>query len=164
MDAFEQSHADREMLAKFNQSKELVVPGLGTVVDLASPSACAFALDDIRDLKRQFGYVETELTEAIVAACEVEGTKTLHFPGGTAIVKTGETWEYDAEQMEIGLREAGMPEHRIREIVKEVVSYKVDAVKAKQAGAANPAYQEVVDATKTLVVKSPYVRVARGES
>lgn len=145
-----------------SESKELVVPGLGTVVDLASPSECAFALDDIRDLKRQFGYIETELTEAILRASEVEGTKTLHFPGGTAVVKTGEGWEYDPELMEIGLRDAGMPEHRIREIVKEVVSYKVDAVKAKQAGGANPAYQEVVDANrKPIENPKPYVKVSR---
>lgn len=144
-----------------SESKELVIPGIGTVVDLASPSACAFALDDIRNLKRQFGYIETELTEAIVAASELEGTKTLHFEGYTAVVKSGAGWEYDPEQIEIGLREAGMPEHRIREIVKEVVTYKVDAVKAKQAGAANPAYQEVVDANKKPIEKPPYVQVSR---
>jgi hypothetical protein len=144
-----------------SESTELVVPGLGTVVDLADPAACAFALDDIREMERQFRYLKTELTERIVEAARVEGTKTLHFPGGTVTVTTGEDYSYDAEEIEVGLRAAGMPENRIREVVKETVSYKVDAVKARQAGAANPAYAEVVEAHKELVVKSPSVSISR---
>jgi hypothetical protein len=143
-------------------SQELVVPGIGTLVNLASPSECSFALDDIRDLERQFRYVKQELTEAIVRACEIEGTKTLHFEGGTAVLKSGQEWEYDPEEIEVGLRAAGMPEHRIREIVKETVSYKVDANKAKQASSANPSYGEVIEAHKKPVEKAPYVTVKRG--
>lgn len=145
-------------------STELVVPGLGTVVNLADPAECAFALDDIREMERQFRYLKTELVERVVEAAKVEGTKTLHFPGGTATVKTGEEWQYDAEEIELGLRAAGMPEPRIRELVKEVVSYKVDAVKAKQAAAANPAYAAVVEANKELVVKAPSVSVSRSRA
>ena len=142
-------------------STELVVPGVGSLVDLSVPSECAFALDDIRDLERQLRYVKTELTDALVAMSEVEGTKTLHFSGGTAVIKTGVEIVYDAELIEQGLREAGMPEHRIRDIVKETVSYKVDANKAKAAGSANPAYAAVVDANKQPVEKPAYITVSR---
>ena len=142
-------------------SEELVVPGVGSVVDLTSVESCATALNDIRDYERQYRYIKQELTEALVKASEVEGTKTLHFPGGKATVKTGEEWVYDAEEIEVGLREAGMPEHRIREIVKETVSYKVDAVQAKQAQAANGEYDRVIGDNKKLERKQPSVSISR---
>jgi hypothetical protein len=142
-------------------STELVVPGIGTVVDLTSVESCAIALDDIRDFERQYRYIKQELTEALVKASETEGTKTLHFPGGTATVKTGEEWVYDSEEIELGLRAAGMPEHRIREIVKETVVYKVDAVRAKAAQSANPAYDLVIGDNKKLELKSPSVSISR---
>ena len=54
---------------------------------------------------------------------------------------------YDAEAIEEGLREAGMSEERIREIVKEEVTYKVVAKEAKKAAAASEKYAAIVDAT-----------------
>ena len=148
-------------LTDITESTELVVPGVGSVVDLTSVESCATALNDIRDYERQYRYIKQELTEALVKASEVEGTKTLHFPGGKATVKTGEEWVYDAEEIEVGLREAGMPEHRIREIVKETVSYKVDAVQAKQAQAANGEYDRVIGDNKKLERKQPSVSISR---
>jgi hypothetical protein len=142
-------------------STELVVPGLGTLVDLTSVESCAIALNDIRDYERQYRYIKQELTEALVKASEVEGTKTLHFPGGKATIKTGEEWVYDPEEIELGLRAAGMPEHRIRQIVKETVQYKVDAVQAKQAQSANPEYDRVIGDNKTLEQKQPSVSISR---
>jgi len=141
-------------------SEELVVPGVGSVVDLTSVESCATALNDIRDYERQYRYIKQELTEALVKASEVEGTKTLHFAGGKATVKTGEEWVYDPEEIEVGLRAAGMPEHRIREIVKETVSYKVDAVQAKQAQSANHEYDRVIGDNKRLEQKQPSVSIS----
>lgn len=142
-------------------SQELVVPGLGTVVDLTDVREASLALDDVRDLERMLRYVKQELVEAIVAESRKQGTKTLHLEGATVTVKTGEEWVYDAEEVEQGLRAAGMPEERIREIVKETVSYKVDAVKAKQAASANALYAEVVEAHKELQQKPPSVSISR---
>lgn len=127
---------------------ELVVPGIGELVALDDPKQVSLALDAVRDLEWKLRAVKTELTRALVHASEVAGSKTLHLEGVKVTIKSGFETVYDAEQIEIGLREAGMPEDRIRQIVKETVSYKVDANQAKQAAGANPAYAAVIDAHK----------------
>lgn len=141
------------------RSTELVVPGIGEVVNLDDPRQVALALDAIRDLERQFGAVKGELTRAIEYASQIEGSKTIRFEGGKAVLSSSTETLYDAELIEEGLRAAGMPEDRIREIVKETVSYKVDGVKAKQAAGANPAYAAVIDAHKTVIDKRAYVTI-----
>ena len=141
--------------------RELVVPGIGEIVPLDDPQKVAFALDGIRDLERNLKEIKSELTAAIVEASKVQGTKTLHLDGLDAIVKSGTKVEYDPIAIELGLREAGMPEERIREIVKETVSYSVDAVKAKQAAGANPAYAAVIAANQQTIESPPYVTIKR---
>jgi hypothetical protein len=141
--------------------KELVVPGVGEVVPLDDPLAVANAIDAIRDLQRDLYSATSELTEALVDASQVAGTKTLHLEGITVTVKLGDRTVYDAEAIEVGLRDAGMPEERIREIVKETVSYVVNATKAKQAQGANPAYAAVIDAHKQVEWKPPSVTLTR---
>lgn len=138
-------------------STELVVPGIGEVVNLDDPRQVSLALDAVRDLERTLRAVKGELTRAIVHASEIAGTKTLYLEGVKAVVKSGPVTVYDAEAIEAGLRQAGMPEDRIREIVVETVTYSVAAVKAKQAAGANPAYAAVIDANKREEEKDPSV-------
>lgn len=140
---------------------ELVVPGLGAVVNLDDPQQVTLALDDVRDLERELRNVKAELTRAIVHAASVRGTKTLHLENCTAIVKGGEAIIYDAEAIEEGLRAAGMPEDRIREIVVETVSYRVAANEAKRAAAANPAYAEVIEANRRVEETATTVTISR---
>lgn len=141
--------------------RELVVPGLGEIVDLSNPVQVAFALDGVRDLERNLREIKSELTAVIVQHAQVQGTKTLHLDGIDATIKSGTKTEYDAEAIEQGLRAAGMPEERIREIVKENVSYTVDAVKAKQAAGANPAYADVIYTNRQVIEAPPYVTIKR---
>lgn len=141
---------------------ELMVPGIGEVVLLDDAKAVALALATVRSLEWELRSVKTELTRALVHASEIEGTKTLHLEGGVkATVKSGSEVVYDAEEIALGLREAGMSEERISQIVKEVVTYKVDANQAKQAAGANPAYAEVIEANKRVEEKPPYVTISR---
>lgn len=142
-------------------SRDMVIPGLGEVVDLDDPVKVAFALDGVRDLERNLREIKSELTAVLIHHAQVQGTKTLHLDGVDATVKSGNTTVYDAEAIEQGLRVAGMPEERIREVVKENVTYTVDAVKAKQAAGANPAYFEVIEANKHVEEKPPYVTIKR---
>lgn len=141
-------------------SEELVIPGLGQLVDLADIPEVARTLDHVRDLERQLREIKTALTEAIVEASQREGTKTLHMEGLTATIKSGTDIHYDAEAIEEGLRAAGMPEERIREVVVETITYKVSAVKAKQAAGANPAYAEIIEANRREIEKPPYVTIS----
>lgn len=140
---------------------DLVVPGIGEIVPLDDPTKVSYALDSIRDLERELRSVKAELTRAIVHHSQVAGARTLHLQGITVSVKSGTQTVYDAEAIEQGLREAGMPEDRIREIVKETVTYAVDAVKAKQAAGANPLYAAVIEANKQIEEKPAYVTVKR---
>lgn len=143
-----------------SDSQELIVPGLGQLVLLSDIPEVARTLDHVRELERQLREIKTELTSAIVAASQREGTKTLHMEGLTATIKSGTDVHYDAEAIEEELRAAGMPEERIREIVVETITYKVNAVKAKQAAGANPAYGEVIERHRREVEKPPYVTIS----
>lgn len=141
--------------------RELVVPGIGEIVALDDPQAVVNALDGVRDLEHSLREVKSVLTASLIHEAMVQGTKTLHLDGVDAIVKSGTKIEYDPMAIEAGLREAGMPEDRIREIVKETVSYSVSAVKAKQAAGANPAYAAIIEANKQTIETPPYVTIKR---
>lgn len=128
----------------------LVVPGTGEVVDLDDYRSCAFALDSIRDIEANLREIKSELNRAIRSEAERQGTRTLELPDGRkAVISGGVETVYDPERLEHGLREAGMPEDRIREIIEETVTYKVKAVEAKRAAAANSEYAYIVDSCRT---------------
>lgn len=140
---------------------QLVVPGVGEVVALDNPREVALALDSVRDLERQLRSVKQELTSAIVYASQQAGSKTLHLEGMKVVVKGGEQTVYDAEAIEEGLREQGMSEERIREIVKETVTYTIVAAQASQAAGANPAYAEVIEMNKTVIDAPASISITR---
>jgi hypothetical protein len=143
-------------------SLSLVVPGVGEIVNLDDYRSCATALDGIRDLEQQLREVKAELQRAIAHEAERQGTKTLIIEGGRkAVLFGGRELSYDAERLELGLREAGMPEERIREIVEETVTYKVKAVEAKRAASANPEYAYVVDSCRTEIETPVRVSIRR---
>lgn len=139
---------------------ELVVPGIGEIVKLDDPGAVALAMDAIRDLQSRLKEVNAELTDALVYHSKQWGGKTLHFEGGKVVIKGGKETEYDATEIEEGLREAGMPEERIRQIVKETTTYTVVAVEAKRAAATNPDYAKVIEAHSRTIEKRPYASIS----
>lgn len=143
-------------------SNEIAIPGTWEIVSLDDEAACAQALASLREFESQIREAKAALTNAIVERSKVLGSRTLHLPSGLkAVVKGGGETVYDAEEIEAGLREAGMPEDRIREIVKETTSYSVAAVKAKQAAAANEAYAQVIAEHSRFVPKAQYVSLER---
>jgi hypothetical protein len=145
-------------------SQELVVPVIGTVVNLEDVASCAITLDDIRELEWQLRQVKAALVEKLIEKAQLQGSKTLHFEGGKAEVRFGDTWTYDPEEIERGLREAGMPEDAIREIVEETVVYKVKVARLQRAAAANPAYAQVMEENRQGTDRGRSVSVSRGKS
>ena len=142
--------------------QDLVVPGSGEIVDLNDEIACCRALQDLAELERLIEYAKRELVNAVAERSRVLGTKTITLPSGVkAQIGSEVSVVYDAEAIEEGLREAGMPEDRIREIVLEDISHKVKAVEAKRAASANPAYAAVIDANRQEVSKKPSVSFRR---
>ena len=148
------------MAGELERVHEILVPFTGELVRADDAAAAARSLESLRQIEADIRRVKTELTEAIVGVASVTGTKTLHLEGGgTAVVKGGTETVYDAEKLEAALRRAGMPESAIREIVVETVSYKVAAVRAKQAAAANPKYRKAIERHSTQIEKTPTIEV-----
>lgn len=139
-------------IAPIDPHEEIVVPGVGELVNLSDYQSCATALDGIRDLESKLREIKGLLSSAIQAEATRQGTKTLELADGRkAVLSGGKEVEYDAELLASELEIAGMPEDRIAQIVVPTVSYKVSAVKAKQAAAANPIYADIIESCRREV-------------
>lgn len=131
-------------------------------LDLDNVVECAVLLDDIRTLEAQLATAKSRLTAAIVARASVDGETSYDLPGRMrATITSGRRSTVAAEVLEAKLREAGMPENRISEIVQEEVTYKVDLRAAKKAGTANPAYAQALEAATTVHESQPSVTIRR---
>ena len=145
-----------------DEHQALVLPGTGQVVNPNNEVECVQALVAVRDFEQQIREAKSALTAAVVERARVMGTKTIHLPNGSrAEIKGGQEVVYDAQQLETELRALGMPEDRIRQIVREEVTYKVNAQEAKRAAAANPEYAAVVESNSQIVEKPHYLTVSR---
>lgn len=130
-------------------------PGTGEVIPLDDPAACADALERLRTMDRQIGEIKRLVTSALADRSKVEGRKTFRLPDGrTVTIGGGSERRVDPDRLARGLREAGMTEARIKEIVVETVSRKVDLRAADQAAKANPEYKAALEAATTTEEKS----------
>jgi hypothetical protein len=139
------------------EAESILVPALGTQVDLAKPGEVGTALRDIQALEGRFREVKRILKGALVAHWSTGGLrKTYTIEGGRKVVITGGPEKlYDAEAIRDELLAAGMPDERVSEIVVETVSYAVRAVEAKAAAASNPEYAAIIE-RNTTVIEKPY--------
>lgn len=144
-----------------NRGEELMVPHTGVLIDLADEQAVAGTYRDLKDLGDRIAAAQRDLRRALAELSALKGTKTLYVEGVGKVELSGDTEvEYDAREVEEGLRALGCPEETIREIVVETVSYKVDGNRAKRAAAANPEYARVIEAARSVREKLPYVRIS----
>ena len=131
-------------------------------LDLDNVVECAVLLDDIRTLEAQLAAAKARVTAAIVARATVDGETSYDLPGRMrATITSGKRSSVAADVLEAKLREAGMPESRIGEIVQQEVSYKVDLRAAKKAGTANPAYAQALADATTVHESQPSVTIRR---
>jgi hypothetical protein len=130
---------------------QLVLPVTGEIVDLREPGQVARALDDVRDLVRKLGELRALLETVLRLEARRQGTKTLHLGAVKAEVTGGERPEWDVPALVDGLRAAGLPEERLRELVTATVAYKVNARVATSVAASNPAYAEVIANARSTV-------------
>ncbi len=135
----------------------------GQLVDLTDPSAVAVAIDDLRNLESRIKETKATLVDALGEYAKNAGYgKTLNLSGGVKVeIKNDKQVLWDAQQLEHDLREAGMSEERIREIVVEEVSYSVAAAEAKKAASVNEAYAFAVSEARREIPKRPSVTVER---
>jgi hypothetical protein len=138
------------------EREELALPHSGELIDLSDETACGVALDEVRRMQAHLAEAVRTLSAAIAARGAVLGTKTIKLSGGRkAEIKGGPEKHYDAQEIERGLRLLGMPEERLREIVREEITYSVVAREAKRAAGANPEYARVIE-NATSEVERPW--------
>ena len=139
------------------------MPGTGEVVNLADELQTGRALRDLTDYLVALGEIKAVLESALIERSRTLGTKTIHLrdAGLKVEISSGTKTIYDAEAIEDELREAGMPDDQIREVVKETVSHTVDALRAKSAAAANPEYRAIIEANTQKVERKQSVSVKR---
>lgn len=137
----------------------IIIPN-GEIVSLKDTTQIARALQTLRNLEQEIRDCKTELTHALVEHSQQQGTKTLTLPDGhQAIIKSGTETTYDAETIMEALRDAGMPEHRINQIIKETVTYTVNAIEAKKAANANPTYAKIIQDNSQTTEKRPSIQI-----
>lgn len=142
-------------------ARPIILPHTGTVIAPTDTEDCVNALVELRRIEDAVREVKRELSAAIAAEGARQGSKTLHLPDGrTAEIGGGTVVLWDAQALEDGLRALGMPEERIREIVKEEVTYTVNAREAKRAASANPAYAELIERCRHEQTRTPHVKVS----
>lgn len=145
-----------------SEGQELAIPGTGELVDLNDAQACVRALDSLRDFESVIREVKGALTRAIIYEATLQGVRSIELSDGSrAEISPSTEIVYDAQAIEDGLRAAGMPEERIRDIVEETVSYKVHAREAKKAARANPEYAKVIDEASMEAARQQYVTIRR---
>lgn len=144
-----------------SESTAIVLPASGVLVNLESEKEVAIAYRDLRELKIAIAQAERRLKEALVERSQVLATKTFHIEGVGKVELRGDSRvEYDAKEVEDGLRALGCPEEVIREIVVETITYKVDGNRARRAASANPDYARVIESAKTVVETLPSVLIS----
>ena len=142
------------------ESMDLVLPSSGVVVNLESEKEVATAYRDLRELKTQIAQAERVLKEALIERSRILATKTLYIDGVGKVELRGDTRvEYNAQEIEDGLRALACPEEVIRELVVETVSYKVDGNRARRAASANPDYAKVIENAKTVIDVLPSILI-----
>lgn len=141
-------------LDRVDQELTLLNPQTGEVLPATVDNAGA-VLIAARGIEENLKDLKAEATSFLVAEAERLGKKTLHAEGVTVKVSGGETSEYDAQILEDLLRSAGCPEERIREVVKEEITYTVDKRVLKQLTGANRDYAAAAELARRVVEK-PY--------
>lgn len=140
---------------------EVLVPYSGQIVNLGDPPECLKLLAEIRELEGKLRDVKGALTEALAQEFSRQGKKTLEVNGIKAELRGGTEIVWDVEVLE-QLRDLGLPDERMNELVKVEVTYRVNAAVAKQLAAANRDYAEIIQRAKSEIPKAQYVSIKSG--
>jgi hypothetical protein len=143
-------------------STSLVLPS-GELVDLNDPASMAHALARVREMQSFLKEVNGMIVDAFAEHRRVHGVDEIELENGDVVKVTAKhALVWDAHQLEEDLREAGMPEERIREIIVEETTYTVKAVEANKAAKRNVDYARAVENARTKVEQRPTISLPRG--
>jgi hypothetical protein len=133
---------------------EILNPLTGEMVRTSDMPAVARVLQELRHHRQQVSNLISDFTQAVVVESQLQGKKTLEADGLKIEIRGGSEVEWDIETL-LELHALGLPEARYRELVTEVVSYKVNGSVARQIAGARPEYAAVIERAKRQVPK-PY--------
>lgn len=138
---------------------ELLDPRTGELVP-AVPDALANWIASTMDYIRAAYRAMDEGKRLLAEEAQRRGTGTLNLDGVTVTV-TPPAYVWDVEALDWGLRNAGCPEETINEVIRQTVSWTVDARRADRLARANEAYAEVVERCRHRKDEAPKVSVKR---
>ena len=144
------------------ENPETVVPHTGELLDLRDLDAVARTLAEAREHEREIAEFRRNLGLVLRLESRRQGTKTLHLDGCTVEITGGSKPGWDIELLREGLEAAGLPPDRLKELIRETVSYSVSARVAKYLEAANPSYAAVVSRARRDEPEPWRVTVKRG--
>lgn len=138
-----------------------IVPYSGEIVNFEDPPACLKLLVEIRELESQLRELKDGLTDALKYEFSRQGIKTLELNGIKATLGAESEIVWDVGVL-YELRDHGLPEERMNDLITEEITYKVNGSVAKQIAAANAAYAAVIERAQSRVPKKAYVGAKRG--
>jgi hypothetical protein len=111
------------------------------------------ALSKIAEMEARIRTLKSAITEYVQEETKRLGTKTLNVPGGKVVLEGGPEKQVEGHELAQLLADAGMPQERIKEVVHEEVTYKVDRRVLNQMAASNPDYKAAADLVTSEVEK-----------
>ena len=144
------------------ENPETVVPYTGEILDLRDLRAVAQIMAEAREREREIARFRRNLGLVLRLESRRQGTKTLHLDGVTVEITGGSKPGWDVELLREGLEAAGLPPERMKDLIRETVTYSVSARVAKYLEAANPTYAAVVSRARRDEPEPWRVTVKRG--
>jgi hypothetical protein len=139
-------------MSELAERQELLDVLTGEVLP-ASPENAHAILQRIEEQEARLRVAKAAITAYVEDESKKEGTKTFNVPGGKLVLEGGPTTVVEGNELAQLLRDAGMSDERIAEIVSEEVTYKVNRAKLNQATAANDDYKAAADLCTSTVMK-----------
>lgn len=117
----------------------------------ATPENAHAILARLAEMEQTIRTAKSSITEWVIEESSRQGTKTFDTPNGKLVLEGGPETVVEGHDLARLLREAGCPEARIKDVVTEEITYKVNRRVLNQLIAANPDYAAAAELTTSTV-------------
>lgn len=117
----------------------------------ATPENAHAILARLAEMEQNIRTAKSAITEYVIEESARQGTKTFDTPSGKLVLEGGPETVVEGHDLAKLLREAGCPEARIKDVVTEEISYKVNRRVLNQMVKANPDYAAAAELTTSTV-------------
>jgi hypothetical protein len=145
-------------LARVHQgATDVVDPISGELVDCSQADLAAVYVENLRQTKAVIDKAIKEASDHLLARMRADGTSKLDLAHVTATRKVTRKYHTDVDELEAELREAGLSEERLGELIVETVERKVAANVVKSLANNNPAYGAIIEKHRRVVSETESV-------